>query len=80
MLSSGTALNSNNTHGVGFDADKFGVFSTFSAFLEMAISKITMARLNNCNVRCHFSQSGGGYMRSPGGVVNSDLRFPSSRG
>lgn len=45
--------------GFGFDADKFGVFSTFSAFLEMVISEVTMARLNNCNVLCHFSHSGG---------------------
>ncbi|KAF8839515.1 thiamine diphosphate-binding protein [Paxillus ammoniavirescens] len=44
--------------GFGFDADKFGVFSTFSAFLEMVISEITMARLNNCNVLSHFSHSG----------------------
>ncbi|KAL4062876.1 thiamine diphosphate-binding protein [Scleroderma yunnanense] len=44
--------------GFGFDADKFGVFSTFSAFLEMVISEITMARLNNCNVLCHFSHAG----------------------
>jgi len=44
--------------GFGFDKDKFGVFSTFSAFLEMVISEITMARLNNCNVLCHFSHSG----------------------
>jgi len=44
--------------GFGFDADKFGVFSTFSAFLEMVISEVTMARLNNCNVLCHFSHSG----------------------
>ncbi|TFY53408.1 hypothetical protein EVG20_g10127 [Dentipellis fragilis] len=44
--------------GFGFDADKFGMFSTFSAFLEMVISEITMARLNNCNVLCHFSHSG----------------------
>ena len=51
--------------GFGFDADKFGVFSTFSAFLEMVISEITMARLNNCNVLCHFSHSGGEYMRLP---------------
>jgi hypothetical protein len=50
--------------GFGFDADKFGVFSTFSAFLEMVISEITMARLNNCNVLSHFSHSGGEYMRS----------------
>ncbi|KAH9997137.1 thiamine diphosphate-binding protein [Russula compacta] len=44
--------------GFGFDPDKFGVFSTFSAFLEMVVSEITMARLNNCNVLCHFSHSG----------------------
>ncbi|KAE9391490.1 transketolase [Gymnopus androsaceus JB14] len=36
----------------------FGVFSTFSAFLEMLVSEITMARLNNCNVLCHFSHAG----------------------
>jgi len=44
--------------GFGFDSEKFGVFSTFSAFLEMIISELTMARLNNCNVLCHFSHSG----------------------
>lgn len=44
--------------GFGFDANKFGVFSTFSAFLEMVISEVTMARLNNCNVLSHFSHSG----------------------
>jgi transketolase C-terminal domain/subunit len=46
--------------GFGFDKDKQGVFSTFSAFLEMLISEITMARLNGCNVLSHFSHSGGG--------------------
>ncbi|KAI0257821.1 thiamine diphosphate-binding protein [Gloeopeniophorella convolvens] len=44
--------------GFGFDPNKFGVFSTFSAFLEMVVSEVTMARLNNCNVLCHFSHSG----------------------
>ncbi|KAF5339243.1 hypothetical protein D9758_013290 [Tetrapyrgos nigripes] len=44
--------------GFGFDKDKFGVFSTFSAFLEMILSEVTMARLNNCNVLCHFSHAG----------------------
>jgi len=44
--------------GFGFAPDKFGVFSTFSAFLEMVISEVTMARLNNCNVLCHFSHAG----------------------
>jgi len=44
--------------GFGFDPNKFGVFSTFSAFLEMVVSEVTMARLNNCNVLCHFSHAG----------------------
>ncbi|KXN84860.1 Transketolase-like protein 2 [Leucoagaricus sp. SymC.cos] len=44
--------------GFGFAPDKFGVFSTFSAFLEMVISEVTMARLNNCNVLSHFSHAG----------------------
>jgi len=44
--------------GFGFDKEKYGVFSTFSAFLEMTISEITMARLNYCNLLCHFSHSG----------------------
>ncbi|KAF9647892.1 thiamine diphosphate-binding protein [Thelephora ganbajun] len=44
--------------GFGFDPEKFGVFSTFSAFLEMIISELTMARLNKCNVLSHFSHSG----------------------
>lgn len=44
--------------GFGFAPDKFGVFSTFSAFLEMVVSEITMARLNNCNVLSHFSHAG----------------------
>ncbi|KAF9478837.1 transketolase [Pholiota conissans] len=44
--------------GFGFAHDKFGVFSTFSAFLEMLVSEITMARLNECNVLSHFSHSG----------------------
>ena len=30
----------------------------FSAFLEMCVSEITMARLNGCNVLCHFSHAG----------------------
>lgn len=47
--------------GFGFEHDKFGVFSTFSAFLEMVVSEVTMARLNDCNVLCHFSHSGSEY-------------------
>jgi transketolase C-terminal domain/subunit len=34
------------------------MFSTFSAFLEMCVSEITMSRLNYANVLAHFSHSG----------------------
>lgn len=34
------------------------VFATFAAFQEMILSEVTMARLNFCNVLCHFSHSG----------------------
>lgn len=44
--------------GFGFDGDRQGVFSTFSAFLEMVISEATMARLNESNLLCHFSHAG----------------------
>ena len=35
-----------------------GIYSTFSAFLEMVVSEITMARLNYANVLAHFSHAG----------------------
>ncbi|HYO08068.1 MAG TPA: transketolase C-terminal domain-containing protein [Tepidisphaeraceae bacterium] len=44
--------------GFGFDKGKQGIYGTFSAFLEMVISEITMARLNYCNVLAHFSHAG----------------------
>ena len=44
--------------GFGADAGRQGIFATFSAFLEMLISEITMARLNYSNVLAHFSHSG----------------------
>ncbi len=44
--------------GFGFEAGKQGIFATFSAFLEMVVSEITMARLNKSNVIAHFSHSG----------------------
>ncbi|HDP36083.1 MAG TPA: transketolase [Candidatus Hydrogenedentes bacterium] len=44
--------------GFGFDSKRQGVFSTFSAFLEMIISELTMARLNEANALCHFSHAG----------------------
>ncbi|MFA7693655.1 MAG: transketolase C-terminal domain-containing protein [Candidatus Hydrogenedentales bacterium] len=44
--------------GFGFKAGKQGIFSTFSAFLEMILSELTMARLNEANAICHFSHAG----------------------
>ncbi|MGK7907881.1 MAG: transketolase C-terminal domain-containing protein [Synechococcus sp.] len=44
--------------GFGMTEGKQGIFATFSAFLEMCISEITMARLNNSNLLCHFSHAG----------------------
>jgi transketolase len=44
--------------GFGSEPGKQGIFGTFSAFLEMCISEITMARLNKANVLCHFSHAG----------------------
>ncbi|MDZ8240994.1 MAG: transketolase C-terminal domain-containing protein [Nostoc sp. ChiQUE01a] len=44
--------------GFGMESGKQGIFATFSAFLEMCISEITMARLNYSNVLCHFSHAG----------------------
>lgn len=44
--------------GFGATAGKQGIFATFSAFLEMVISEITMARLNHANVLAHFSHAG----------------------
>lgn len=44
--------------GFGFTPGRQGIFSTFSAFLEMVISELTMARLNDANILCHFSHAG----------------------
>jgi transketolase len=44
--------------GFGSSAGKQGIYGTFSAFLEMCISEITMSRLNFSNVLAHFSHSG----------------------
>jgi hypothetical protein len=51
----------NYSAAAGFGSDpkgKQGIFATFSAFLEMCVSEITMARLNFSNVLAHFSHSG----------------------
>jgi transketolase C-terminal domain/subunit len=44
--------------GFGFNNERQAIFGTFAAFQEMIISEVTMARLNHCNVMCHFSHSG----------------------
>ncbi len=44
--------------GFGSEKGRLGIFGTFSAFLEMVISEITMARLNDANVIAHFSHAG----------------------
>ena len=44
--------------GFGMDRDRQGIFATFSAFQEMLISEITMARLNDSRVLAHFSHAG----------------------
>jgi transketolase len=44
--------------GFGSEKGKQGIYATFSAFLEMCISEITMSRLNFSNVLAHFSHSG----------------------
>jgi transketolase len=44
--------------GFGYVKGKQGIYSTFSAFLEMCVSEITMSRLNFANVLAHFSHSG----------------------
>jgi transketolase len=44
--------------GFGSSPGKQGIYATFSAFLEMVVSEITMARLNFSNVLAHFSHSG----------------------
>jgi transketolase len=44
--------------GFGSARGRQGIYATFSAFLEMCVSEITMARLNFANVLAHFSHSG----------------------
>lgn len=44
--------------GFGSEPGRQGIFATFSAFLEMIVSEITMARLNGARVLAHFSHAG----------------------
>src|SRR6202046_1995912 len=46
--------------GFGSSAGKQSIYATFSAFLEMCVSEITMARLNFSNVLAPFSHTGAG--------------------
>ena len=59
-VSSGIMERGNYSAAAGFGMQKGrqGVFGTFSAFLEMCVSEITMARLNHANVLAHFSHAG----------------------
>ena len=48
--------------GFGSKDGNLGIFATFSAFMEMVISEITMSRLNEANVLAHFSHAGVDHM------------------
>lgn len=48
--------------GFGSTQNRQGITATFSAFLEMLPSEITMARLNGANVLAHFSHAGVDWM------------------
>ena len=48
--------------GFGSKEGNLGIFATFSAFMEMVISEITMSRLNDANVLAHFSHAGVDHM------------------
>lgn len=61
VYSSGGIMERNNfsvASGFGSEKGKQGIFGTFSAFLEMVVSEITMARMNDANVIAHFSHAG----------------------
>jgi transketolase C-terminal domain/subunit/transketolase N-terminal domain/subunit len=59
-VSGGVMERNNFSVAAGFGAEKGrqGIFGTFSAFLEMVVSEITMARMNRVNVLAHFSHAG----------------------
>jgi transketolase len=59
-VSAGIMERGNFSAAAGFGAEpgRVGIVGTFSAFLEMCISEITMARLNKANVIAHFSHAG----------------------
>jgi transketolase len=59
-ISGGVMERGNFSAAAGFGRERGhqGVVATFSAFLEMIISEVTMARLNESNVLAHFSHAG----------------------
>jgi transketolase C-terminal domain/subunit/transketolase N-terminal domain/subunit len=59
-VAGGVMERNNFSVAAGFGAQKGrqGIFGTFSAFMEMVISEITMARLNRVNLLAHFSHAG----------------------
>ena len=60
FTSAGVQERGNYLGAAGFGSKKgnLGIFATFSAFMEMVISEITMSRLNEANVLAHFSHAG----------------------
>jgi len=61
VYKSGGIMERNNfsvAAGFGSEPGKQGIFGTFSAFLEMVVSEMTMAKLNDANVLAHFSHAG----------------------
>jgi len=60
FVKSGVMERTNFSAAAGFGSvpGKQGIVGTFSAFLEMCVSEITMARLNQANVLAHFSHAG----------------------
>jgi transketolase C-terminal domain/subunit/transketolase N-terminal domain/subunit len=59
-VNAGIMERNNFSVAAGFGAEKGrqGIYGTFSAFLEMVVSEISMARLNRANVLAHFSHAG----------------------
>lgn len=64
FISGGVMERNNLATAAGFGSvkGKQGVVATFSAFMEMVISEISMARLNDGNMLAHFSHAGVDWM------------------
>ena len=64
FISGGIMERNNYTVAAGFGSTpgRQGITATFSAFLEMLPSEITMARYNDANVLAHFSHAGVDWM------------------